>query len=265
MIPGFDVAGVIEKTGKGVTAFKAGDAVFSMIGRVQVDGLNGGYAQYVVAPVANVVAKPKNMTYAAAAGLGTSGMTGERIVREGQVKKGQRVLITGVAGGVGSTAAQVAKAEGAHVIGTASGKHYSFLKSIGVDEVVDYTQGKFEDKIKNVDVVINTVTGDTAARSLKTLKKGGIFVSVASRPTAEECAAAGVNCAGTGPGGMAGGMTEGELLAAAGKHAAAGLYKVNVDKTFPLAEAGAAQEYNRDGHSEGKVILVVDSANASRK
>jgi NADPH:quinone reductase-like Zn-dependent oxidoreductase len=264
-IPGFDVAGVVEKVGPGVTAYKAGDPVFSMIGRVQVNGLNGGYSQFVIAPVANVVAKPKNFTYAQAAGLGTAGMTGERIVREGGVKKGQKVLITGVAGGVGSTAAQVAKAEGAYVVGTASEKHAAYLKSIGVDKVIDYTKGNFEEQVKDVDVVINTVSGDTAERSLKTLKKGGTFVSVASRPTDKQCADAAVTCGGTGPGGMGGGMTEGSLLAAAGKLAGEGKYRINVDKTFPLEQAGAAQEYNREGHSEGKVILIVDAANANRK
>jgi len=263
-VPGMDVAGVIEKVGSGVTTLKVGEAVFSMIGRGGVSGLNGGYSHFVVAPAANVVAKPKNFTYAQAAGIGTAGMTGARTVNQVKLTKGQTVLITGVAGGVGSAAAQIAKADGATVIGTASARHDAYLKSIGVSRVIDYTKGNFEDQVKDVDVVINTVTGDTAERSLKTLKKGGTFASVAGSVAADKCAAAGVTCVGGGPPGP-GGPSEGDLLAQVAKLASEGKYKVHVDKTFPLDKAADAQEYNRDGHSEGKVILVVDSAKANTK
>lgn len=255
-IPGMDVSGVVEKVGPGVTNVKVGDAVFSMIGRTTVQGLNGGYAEYVVAAATNVVSKPKKLTYAQAAGLGTAGMTGARAVTQANVMKGQRVFIDGIAGGVGSSAAQIAKARGAVVIGTATAKHNAYLKSIGVDEVVDYSKVKFEETVKPVDVVIETVNAENATRALKILKKGGTLVSVAGAPSADQCAAAGVTCPGGGPPG-AGAPSEGDMLSEVGKLADAGKFSVNVDKTFPLAQAADAQVLGAEGHTEGKIILTV--------
>lgn len=264
-ILGMDVAGVVEKVGAGVTSPKVGDPVFSMIGRGGVTGLNGGYSQYVVAPAANVIPKPKNLTYSEAAGLGTAGMTGARAISTADVQKGQRVFINGIAGGVGSAAAQIAKARGAYVLGTASAKHNAYLKSIGVDEVIDYTKVKFEEVIKQpVDVAIETVGAETATRALKIIKKGGKLISVAGSPGAPACAAAGVICPAGGPPG-ANGPTEGQLLAEVGKLAGEGKYKVNVDATFPLEKAADAQEENRNGGTSGKIIVVVDAAQASKK
>jgi NADPH2:quinone reductase len=263
-IPGMDVAGVIVAVGDGVTTLKSGEAVFSMLGR-NVCGLNGGYAQYALAPATNVVPKPKKLTYEQAAGLGTAGMTGARIVDATNPMSGQRVLITGVAGGVGSSAAQIAKARGAYVIGTASARHAQYLKSIGVDEVIDYTQGDWTAKVKDVDIAIDTVGGATATQALGTLKKGGTFDSVASRDiTPAQCAAAGVTCVGGGPPGS-GGPTEGDVLTEVAKLASEGKFAINVDKTYPLEQASDAQEFNRQGHTEGKVILIVDAAKADKK
>jgi NADPH:quinone reductase-like Zn-dependent oxidoreductase len=263
-IPGLDVAGVIEQVGPGVTTVKVGDKVFSMIGRGPVNGLNGAYSQFVIAPAANVVAKPANLTFEQAAGIGTAGMTGERTILQTKLSKGQRVLITGVAGGVGSSTAQIALALGAHVVGTASPRHAAFLKSIGVTEVVDYTDGKWAEKIKDIDVVIDTVGGETPDLALTTLKKGGTFASVAGSASPDKCAALGVTCLGGGPP-APGGPSEGDMLAAVAKLAAEGKFKVHVDLTYPLEQAAEAQEYNRAGHSEGKDILIVDAAKANSK
>jgi NADPH:quinone reductase-like Zn-dependent oxidoreductase len=263
-IPGLDVAGIIEQIGPGVSSVKVGDKVFSMIGRGSVNGLNGAYSQFVIAPAANVVAKPSNLTFEQAAGLGTAGMTGERVILQAKVSKGQRVLITGVAGGVGSSAAQIALALGAHVIGTATARHLSFLRSIGVTEVIDYTEGQWEERIKNIDVVIDTVGGETSDRALSTLKTGGTFAGVAGPASADKCMALAVTCLGGGPPGP-GGPSEGELLSAVAKLAAEGKFKVHVDLTYPLEQAAEAQEYNRAGHSEGKDILIVDAAKANSK
>jgi NADPH:quinone reductase-like Zn-dependent oxidoreductase len=263
-IPGLDVAGVVEQIGPGVSNVKVGDKVFSMIGRGPVNGLNGAYSQFVIAPAANVVAKPSNFTFEQAAGIGTAGMTGERVILQAKVSKGERVLITGVAGGVGSSAAQIALALGAHVVGTATARHAGFLKSIGVTDIVDYTDGKWEDKIKNIDVVIDTVGGDTADRTLATLKQGGTFAGVAGPASPDKCAALGVTCLGGGPPGP-GGPSEGDLLTAVAKLAAEGKFKVHVDLTYPLEQAAEAQEYNRAGHTEGKDILIVYAAKANSK
>src|SRR5262245_10737032 len=193
MIPGGDVAGIVEQVGAGVTALRPGEPVFAVVPR-NAKRLNGAYAQYAIAPAGNVVAKPKNVTYAEAAGLGIAAVTGVRVIADTRVSKGQRVLITGASGGVGSTAVQAAKVRGAYIIGTASARHADYLRSIGVDELVDYTRGNFEEKVKDVDVVIDTVGGDTTERAFRTIRKGGYFMSVATRNIEAKCSAAGVNC-----------------------------------------------------------------------
>jgi NADPH:quinone reductase-like Zn-dependent oxidoreductase len=144
------------------------------------------------------------------------------------------------------------------VIGTASARHNAVLKSIGVDEIVDYTQGPFEDKVQDVDAVMDTVGGDTASRSLKTLKKGGTFSTVAGRVGPALCAAAAVTCiAGGGPPGPGNAppsneASEGELLRQVGALAAAGKFVVHVDKDFPLERAADAQDFNREGHTQAR-------------
>jgi NADPH:quinone reductase-like Zn-dependent oxidoreductase len=260
IIPGGDVAGVIEKIGSGVDTLKVGDPVFAVIAR-KPGVLNGGYSQFAVASIASVMPKPPGATYAEAAGLGIATVTGVRAVDETKVSQGEHVLITGVAGGVGSAAAQAAKARGAYVIGTATAQHNAYLKSIGVDEVIDYSQVKFEDQVKNVDVVIDTVGGDTAERALTTIKKDGLYVSVAARGFEEKCAAAGVHCMSRDavPGMQRNLYEEVGMLASTGK------LKVKVEETFPLAQAGRAQELGERGHTEGKIVLIVNAAKANRK
>jgi NADPH:quinone reductase-like Zn-dependent oxidoreductase len=113
LIPGYDVAGRVAALGTGVTTLKLGEAVFGVTGRGDVGGLNGTYAHYVVIPASDLAAKPHNLTYAEASGLGVATLAGVRIVDQAHVQRGERVLITGVAGGVGSAAAQAAIARGA--------------------------------------------------------------------------------------------------------------------------------------------------------
>jgi NADPH:quinone reductase-like Zn-dependent oxidoreductase len=177
------------------------------------------------------------------------------------VAKGQRLLITGVAGGVGSAATQAAKVRGAHVIGTASARHNAYLKSIGVDEVIDYTKVRFEEHVKNVDAVIDTVGEDTAERAMATLKKGGMYISVGARGLEAKCAAAGIQCVGrtSAPDVARSVYEEVSQLAAAGK------LTVKVDRTYPLAEASRAHAYGEEGHTQGKIVLIVDAANANRR
>lgn len=264
-VPGMDVAGVVAKVGVGVTKVKVGNPVFSMIGRVQVDGLNGGYSHYVIAPADNVAPKPGTLTYAQAAGLGTASMTAARSVYSAGVKKGQRFFINGIAGGVGSSAAQIGKARGAYVLGTATSRHHEFLDSLGVDQAIDYRQVRFEEAIEEpVDAALDTVGPETATRALEILKEGGILVSIAGGPDTVACEAAGVVCPRGGPGAL-GGPSEGDFLREVGELAEAGKFTVNVDATFPLARAADAQEENRDGGTEGKIILIVDEAMANMK
>jgi NADPH:quinone reductase-like Zn-dependent oxidoreductase len=244
--------------------------------------LNGGYAEYAVASVGSVIAKPKTMTFAQASGLGTATGTGARAVQTGKVQAGQRVLIGGAAGGVGSAALQIAKARGAHIIAIASGRHADYLKKLGADEIFDYTKVAWQDQVSNVDVAIDTVSAENAALAIKTLKKGGKLVSVVGRVDAALCTAAGVDCGsnqqgpppagggapgaaagmGAAPGSMPAGndtMTEVLRLANEGK------FVINVDATFPLARAYDAQEENRNGGTQGKIVLLVNAAEANKK
>jgi NADPH:quinone reductase-like Zn-dependent oxidoreductase len=291
-IPGSDAAGVIDQVGPGVTQFKVGDAVIASIGRggAPAGVLNGAYAQYAVAAVGSVNPKPKTMTYAQAAGLGTATSTGVGAVISANISAGQRVLVLGAAGGVGSAAAQAAKARGATVIGTASTRHAAYLKSLGVEHV-DYTKGDWTSQIHDIDVAIDTVSSENATKAIATLKKGGKLLAFAGRPDAAVCAAATVDCGSQGgnrgpapgPGaaggaggpaagvpapsargggaGPGGGQTQAEII----KLVDAGQLKINVDETFPLEKAYDAQEKNRTGGTEGKIVLIVDAANATRR
>jgi len=260
LIPGGDVAGIVEKLGEGVTGFQVGQPVFAVVPR-NAKRLNGGYSQFAVAPAGNVVAKPKTFTYAEAAGLGIAAVTGVRVIVDTKVSKGQRVLITGASGGVGSTAVQAAKARGAYVIGTASGRREEYLRSIGVDEMIDYTKGNFEEKVKDVDVVIDTVGGDTTDRAFKTIKKGGYFMSVATRNIEARCLATGVKC----PARFNAFEVGRPIFEEVGKLADSGQLRVYIDKSFPLAQAADAQIYSEQGRTQGKISLLVDAAHANEK
>ncbi|HVY63284.1 MAG TPA: NADP-dependent oxidoreductase [Gammaproteobacteria bacterium] len=259
-IPGGDVAGVVAALGEGVTGFKVGDPVWGIAVR-RPGVLNGAYAEYAVAAVANVVRKPANITFAQAAGLGIATVTAVRVVDQTEIAKGQRVLITGVAGGVGSAAAQAAKAKGAYVIGTASAQHNAFLSSIGVDQVIDYTKVEFEKQVGHVDAVIDTVGGDTSVRAMGTLQRGGWFISTGNHDLDAQCAKAGLKCAPYSSAADAARRFYEEVASLV----SADKLKVNVDKSFPLADASKAQAYSKAGHAEGKIILLVDPAQAERK
>jgi NADPH:quinone reductase-like Zn-dependent oxidoreductase len=124
-------------------------------------GLNGGYSQYVVALVSDVGKNPDRLSYTDAAGLRMIGTMAARLISKTRVSKGQRVLISGAGGGIGSLAVQLAKLRGAQVIGITSGRHADFLRSVGVDEQIDYTQGEWTAKAKNIDVGIDSVGGAT--------------------------------------------------------------------------------------------------------
>ncbi len=261
-VPGGDLAGIVVRLGEGVTNVKVGDAVFAKLGPGQ-PGLNGAYAQYAVAPANQVMPKPSGQTFSEACGLATVGMTAMRALDHAQLASGERVFINGIGGGIGSSAAQIARARGAQVLGTASGRHHEYLRSIGVSEVIDYQKEQF-DKVINqpVDVVIETVSTETANQALNILKPGGRLVSIAGAASAELCSAKGVQCARIGG---AVGRSNNELMSEISRLAEAGLYKLHVDATFPLEQAGAAQDLNHSVGTTGKVVLIVDPTLAGER
>jgi NADPH:quinone reductase-like Zn-dependent oxidoreductase len=244
LIPGRDLSGVIDAAGDAAGPWQVGQAVIAI-------ATGGSYAEYAIASVNAVAAKPRRLSFEEAAGMPVAGETAWRaLVTIADVRPGQRVLIHGGAGGVGSSAVQVAKARGAYVIATASPTHDALLRSLLVDEVIDYHNVRFEETLKDIDVVLNTVDADTGARSIVVLKPGGILVSVAGAAPATQCEAAKTRCAVTGP-------ATGEMLGSVSELADRGKFRIHIDRQFPLADAAQALELNRQGHTAGKIILEV--------
>lgn len=248
-ILGLDAAGLIDALGPSVSGWRRGEPVIALTRPPR-----GSYAQYVVVPADFVAPKPRRMTYNEAAGIPVAGITAWRSLNDvAHLEKGQRVLIDGGAGGVGSAAVQIAKAEGAHVIATASPRHAMFLRSIGADEVIDYTAGPFERQVKDVDVVLDTVNRDDGLRALSTLKPGGILVSIVGPLPTDKCEAARVRC--TVPG-SSGGQPATPYLEQIGRLVDAGKYRVSIERALPLSDAAEAWKIGEQGHTQGKIILV---------
>jgi len=249
MVPGTDVSGTIDTVGEDVKDWKVGEPVLGFARQ------SGSYAEYAVIPVNSLARKPRSLTYEQAAGIPIAAETAYRSLHEvAKIERGQTILIHGAAGGVGSAAVQLAKASGARVIGTASPDHHAFLKSLGAEQVIDYRTQRFEDVVKGVDVVLNTVDAETAARSIAVLREGGTLVSIAGPVDVARCAAANVRCARPD---RERGATNAEMLARVVELADAGKFTVNVEEIFPMAEAGRAWAKSRAGHTRGKLIIRV--------
>jgi len=249
MVPGTDVSGTIDTLGEGVTGWKAGDAVLGFARN------SGSYAEYAVIPVTGLARKPKSMTFEQAAGVPIAAETAYRSLHEaGNIMRGQTVLIHGAAGGVGSSAVQIAKAAGAQVIGTASPNNHDFVRSLGADQVIDYKSQRFEDVLKGVDLVLNTADADTTRRSIGVVRAGGTLVSIVGPPDAGACAAAKIRCVRPN---RDTGAPSAEMLAHVVDLADAGKFKVFVEATYSMEEAAKAWQKSREGHTRGKLIVVV--------
>ena len=240
---GWDVSGTVEETGTGVTQFKRGDEVYALL-------KGGGYAEYATANETVVALKPRTVDHVQAAAVPVAGLTAWQALFEvAQLSAGQKVLIHAAAGGVGNFAVQLAKARGAHVIGTASSKNQAFLRELGVDQVVDYQKTRFEEVVREVDVVLDTVGGDTLERSFKVLKKGGILVSLVQPPSPESAAKYGVRAL------FYGAHASSSDLAEIAKLIDSGKVKPVVETVLPLADARRAHELSETGHTRGKIVL----------
>ncbi|WP_171037881.1 NADP-dependent oxidoreductase [Dyadobacter luticola] len=186
IILGWDVAGIVTGTGKNVTKFKAGDEVF---GNFKFIGQANAYAEYVAAPENQLVLKPANVSFEAAAGATMAAMTAwQSIVNSGKVKKGDKVVVHGASGGVGHYAVQFAKHFGAYVIGVSSGENRDFVLGLGADEFIDYKTQVFEELVTDADIVHDTVWSEDdkhIERSLKALKPGGTLLSLIVYPEPE--------------------------------------------------------------------------------
>jgi NADPH:quinone reductase-like Zn-dependent oxidoreductase len=252
--PGNDVAGVVVALGEGVKDFKVGDKV---VAALQQSG-GGAYAEYAVSNADTMSLKPKNFTFEQAAAIPTAGFTGLRMVILGNVKKGERVLVIGAAGGVGSTSVQAAVARGATVISSAKAQHDPYLKKIGVAERIAYDKEDVKAKAKDIDVAIVTV-GSENANALTYVKRGGRVVTIAGQPDTAACTAAGLTCMTGGPGqGPSIGDLIKELVAMADKNT----FQVIIDKSFPLEQINEAFALGRAGSREGKMAIAVYNSTA---
>jgi NADPH:quinone reductase-like Zn-dependent oxidoreductase len=246
LIPGYDIAGVVEKTGAKVTRLKVGDAVYGY------PTFGGGWADYVTVKEWEAAAKPKSLNFVEAAAVPMGALTAwQALVDVAKLQRGQTVLIHGGSGGVGSFAIQIAKARGTRVIATASSANQDLLKQLGADLAIDYTKTKFEDVAKDVDAVLDPVGKETLARSYNVVKKGGIVMSLVTLPDRAELKKRGIHGAAISVHPDAEDLTEIAQLIDAGK------IKPIVTQVLTLSEAIAAQQQAATHHTRGKVVLRV--------
>jgi len=249
-ILGWDISGTVAALGSGVTAFKVGDEVFGM---PRFPKQAAAYAELATAPADEIAAKPAGIDHAHAAALPLAGLTAwQGLVRHGGLQAGQRVLVHAGAGGVGHLAVQIAKARGAYVIATASPGKLDFVRSLGADEVIDYTKGDFTAEVGDLDLVLDPMGGDHADQSLTVLKDGGVLVSLLNvhDTTRAKAAARNIRVERMSV------VPDREGLVELGKLADAGKLTVHVAKAFPLEQAGAAHAFLAT-RPIGKVVLTV--------
>jgi NADPH:quinone reductase-like Zn-dependent oxidoreductase len=248
LIIGSDIAGVVEKTGVNVKKFKAGDKVYAYLSVTR----GGAYAEFAVAKESETALKPKNISFEEAAAVPLAGTTAwQALIDSAKIDKGQSVLIHGGSGGVGSFAIQIAKARGAKVIATASTAHQQLLKQLGVDQAIDYTTTKFEDVVKDVDVVLNCARADALSRSYGVVKKGGVIVSITDEPDQAECGKRDLRCS------RLGAHPDAKVLEELTKLIESRKMTPIVSQTFPLADASKAHQQIETRHTLGKIVLKV--------
>jgi NADPH:quinone reductase-like Zn-dependent oxidoreductase len=256
-VRGTDVAGRVEAVGKAVTQFQPGDEVFGTC--------DGSFAEYATAREDKVAPKPANLTFEQAATVPTSGFTALQGLRDaGRVQPGQKVLIIGAAGGVGSFAVQIAKAFGAHVIGVCSTTKLDLVRSIGADDVIDYTRDDFAETGQRYDLILDTAGNRSLSHLRRALAPRGTLVIVGAE----------------GGGRWFGGIDRqlrahmlspfvgqklgtfiskgnGEDLVVLKELIEAGKVTPVIDRAYPLSEASEAIRYLEEGHARGKVVITV--------
>ncbi|HEY2926213.1 NADP-dependent oxidoreductase [Piscinibacter sp.] len=248
-IPGWDVAGTIDAVGAKVTRFKPGDAVFAMADMFR----NGAYAQYIAVRANEVAMAPNSLPPEQAAGVPLAALTAwKALFDDAALKAGQSVLVHAGAGGVGLFAIQLARRAGARVIATASAANHELLRQLGAHQVIDYRAGDFAAGLKDIDVVLDTVGGETRERSWPVLRPGGTLAAIAMPPPDEARARRhGVRAVPVRV------QPHGERLADIARLIDAGELKVMIDRVLPLAYAAAAQRYSEERHARGKIILRI--------
>jgi NADPH:quinone reductase-like Zn-dependent oxidoreductase len=253
LILGWDISGEVVSTGSELLDFVPGDEVF---GLVNFPGHGRAYAEYVAVPARHLAHKPTNISHAEAAATPLAGLAAwQALVTNAHVQAGQRVLIHAAAGGVGHFAVQLAKELGAYVIGTSSAAKRVFVLSLGADMHVDYTQQRFEDVVPPVDVVLDTIGGDTMRRSLAVLKPGGTLISLPiglSPDLLEEARARQVR----GQHFLV--VSNGDDMHQLATRLAAGTLHTHVSRTWPFEHLPDALRQVEGGHTQGKISVLLD-------
>jgi NADPH:quinone reductase-like Zn-dependent oxidoreductase len=247
VILGWDVSGVVEMVGASVTGFKAGDEVYGM---PLFPALAKTYAEYMVAPASELAKKPQNLSHSEAAALPLVALTAHQALETIALKAGETILIHAAAGGVGHVAVQLAKARGANVIGTASGRNHDFVKSLGADEVIDYTNVPFEAVVKNVDALFDCVGGEVLQRSYGVLRVGGRLVTIVGQPSEELAKQHDIQAHRILVKPDKAGLEFIAHLVEEGK------LKPTVSATSPLEETAKAHDEVATGHVRGKVVVT---------
>jgi NADPH:quinone reductase-like Zn-dependent oxidoreductase len=253
VILGWDVSGEVIELGEGVTSVEVEEEVFGM---VNFPGHGKAYAEYVVAPANHFADKPDQINHAEAAASCLAALTAWQVLTQQlKVQAGEKVVIHAAAGGVGHFAVQIAKYLGAFVIGTGSDANYDFVKELGADEYVDYKNEKFEEVIKDADVVFDTVGGDNPLRSLNVLRKGGRLVAIAGGVTDEVKKLAetkGLKASAY----MV--QSNGDDMEQLAELLEAGTIKPYISKVFSLDQIGEAHKHIETGRTRGKIVISLD-------
>jgi NADPH:quinone reductase-like Zn-dependent oxidoreductase len=248
LIPGWDVAGEVDQIGQNVTRFAVGDPVYALLDMRS----NGSYAEYVTASEDCVALKPETLDFITAASVPMAALTAYEALNRMDIKKGDRILIHGAAGSVGSFAVQLAYLRGAYVIGVASSGDSAFLSSLGAEEALAYDSAPFEHLVDHVDAVLDVIGGDILQRSWKVLRPEGILLSTVEDPVpTREARENRVR------GAMIQVTPSGTLLTEVARLIDSGQIKVRVSAVMSLDEAEKAQELARSIHHRGKVVLLV--------
>jgi alcohol dehydrogenase len=249
---GMDFSGVIKQVGEGISHsdFKQGDEVYGQAG--VISGGSGAFAEMALANTESIAHKPKSLSHPEAAALPLVGVSAwQALVENIGLSKGQKILIHGGAGGIGSIAIQLAKYLGADVATTVSRNDKQFVQELGADQVIDYKTQTFEDLLHDYDAVFDTVGDETYRRSFKVIKKGGVIVSMLDQPDSELMNQYGVKAI------FQFTQADRERLTKLTRWVDENNIRVNVEKTFSLDEAGDALDYQKDVHPRGKVVLAM--------
>ncbi|RED66217.1 NADP-dependent oxidoreductase [Cohnella lupini] len=245
--PGTAFSGVIEELGSGVSGFEVGQRIY---GR----STNGTYAEYTTASVESIAVLADTISFEEGAALfGGATTAWQALVKEVELKSGDRVLVHGAAGGVGLFAVQFAKRKGAYVIGTCGTDNVEFVRSLGADEIIDYKTTSFDQEVRDVDVLFDTIGGETLERSWPLVKQGGTLITIVGMPNPEKAKELGIHAI------RPTNLASGEDLVEIASLMESGKVKASLADSYPLEQASQAHERSQTGHGRGRILLAIAS------